>query len=274
MRIVRYERDWKGHYGVVEGDAIYELVGDVFGQARPGARVGRWGEVKLLAPCLPRTIWSNGENYPSRCRERGDTPSAVPRVLWCPGTMICGPEAEIRLPEFETRCEYGAELGIVVRKECRNVEEADADEYILGYTALNNVWAKDPDDRRPQRVYDTCCPVGPVVDTELDWRDLYIRYYANGVLLQDDRTSSMQISPQKLVSFISKLVPMAQGDLIMTGTPGGVQGHVMHYGETVEVDIEGLGKLRNYVTRVDTATPTTILKVEEWRARAGNEEGQ
>jgi 2-keto-4-pentenoate hydratase/2-oxohepta-3-ene-1,7-dioic acid hydratase in catechol pathway len=280
MKIVRYEKDWKSCYGLVEGDIIYELEGDVFGDARPGREVGRWGEVKLLTPCKPQTIWSNGANYPSRCYERGFPLPTEPSVLWSPGTMICGPEADIRIPEFELRPEYGAELGIVLRQDCHNVEEDEADEYILGYTGLNNIWSKDPDHipyRMPIRVYDTYCPVGPVINTELDWSDLYVRYYVNGELRQDDRTSSMLFSPQVLVSWISRLVPMKQGDLIMTGTPGGVENHIMHYGETVEVDVEGIGKLRNYVTRVDTGAATYILSLKKWLAQQGQakkEEGE
>jgi 2-keto-4-pentenoate hydratase/2-oxohepta-3-ene-1,7-dioic acid hydratase in catechol pathway len=267
MRIVRYEQDWRSHYGLVEGDTVFELEGDVFGEAWPGREVGRWGEVKLLAPCQPDTIWSNGANFPSRCHERGFELPAEPHVLWSPGTMICGPEAEIRIPEFELRPEYGAELGIVVRKNCHDVEVDEADDYILGYTGLNNIWSKDPEHKPykdPIRVYDTYCPVGPLIDTEIDWRDLHLRYFVNGELRQDDRTSSMLFSPQLLVSWISKLVPIKQGDLIMSGTPGGVEHHIMHYGETVEVEVEGIGRLRNYVTRVDTAAHTYIISVEKW----------
>jgi 2-keto-4-pentenoate hydratase/2-oxohepta-3-ene-1,7-dioic acid hydratase in catechol pathway len=272
MKIVRYEKDWKSHYGLVEGDTIYELEGDVFGDAEPGHEVGQWGEVKLLAPCQPETIWSNGANFPSRCYERDFELPTEPNVLWCPGTMICGPESEIRIPEFELRPEYGAELGIVVRKDCHNVEESEADDYILGYTGLNNVWSKDPDHvphKRPIRVYDTYCPVGPLINTDLDWSDLHVHYIVDGELRQNDRTSTMLFSPQVLVSWISKRVPMKQGDLIMTGTPGGVENHIMHYGETVEVDIEGIGRLRNYVTRVDTAAFTHIVPLKNWLAEQG-----
>jgi 2-keto-4-pentenoate hydratase/2-oxohepta-3-ene-1,7-dioic acid hydratase in catechol pathway len=284
MRIVRYEQDWKGHYGLVEGacpepvegDTIYELEGDVFGDARPGREAGKWGEVKLLAPCTPETIWSNGSNYPSRCHERDFPLPTEPHVLWSPGTMICGPESEVRIPEFELRPEYGAELGIVLRRDCHNVEESEADEYILGYTGLNNIWSKDPEHvpyKHPIRVYDTYCPVGPVIDTEIDPSDLYLRYYVDGELRQDDRTSSMLFSPQLLVSWTSKLVPMKQGDLIMTGTPGGVEHHIVNFGETIEVDIEGIGKLRNYVTRVDTGAATFVISVKKWLEQQQEKEG-
>ncbi len=274
MKIVRYEHDWASHYGVVEGDTIYALDGDIFDELRPGRRVGRWGEVKLLAPCRPQTIWSNGANYPSRCYERGFPLPTHPAVLWTPGTMICGPESEIRIPEGEKRVEYGAELGVVLRRDGQGVEEAEADDYILGYTALNNIWCKDVASKgyeRPIRVYDTHCPVGPVVDTDRNWRERRISLRINGKTQQDDTTSSMLFSPQLLVSWISQRVPLKRGDLIMTGTPGGVEGHVLHYGETVEVEIAGIGVLRNRVTRVDTGAVTFILSLEKWLQQQGGQ---
>lgn len=270
MRIVRYERDWKSGYGIVEDQVIYELVGDVFGECKPGRRVGQWGAVKLLAPCRPETIWSNGANYPSRLAERNFPTPKEPHVLWSPGTMITGPDSEIRIPEFEPRAEYGAELGIVLRKDCHQVKESEARDYILGYTALNNVWIKDADHvayERPMRVYDTHCPVGPVVDTTLDPRDLFIRLRLNGELRQNDRTSSVLFGCEFLVSYISRLVPMKQGDLIMTGCPGGVEGQVLHFGDVVEVEIEGIGVLRNVVTRVDAGAVTYIVSVQKWLAQ-------
>jgi 2-keto-4-pentenoate hydratase/2-oxohepta-3-ene-1,7-dioic acid hydratase in catechol pathway len=118
--------------------------------------------------------------------------------------------------------------------------------------------------RKPLRVYDTYCPVGPLIDTEIDTSDLHVRYYVDGKLRQDDRTSSMLFSPQLIVSWTSKLVPMKQGDLLMTGTPGGVEHHIIHYGETIEVDIEGIGVLRNFVTRVDTGAVSYIVSVPKW----------
>jgi 2-keto-4-pentenoate hydratase/2-oxohepta-3-ene-1,7-dioic acid hydratase in catechol pathway len=162
----------------------------------------------------------------------------------------------------------------VLRKDCHNVEEDEADDHILGYTALNNVWSKDPQGvpyRQPLRVYDTYCPVGPLIDTEIDTSDLHVRYYVDGELRQDDRTSSMLFSPQLIVSWTSKLVSMKQGDLLMTGTPGGVEHHIMHYGETVEVDIEGIGVLRNYVTRVDTGAVSYIISAKKWLAEQQSE---
>jgi 2-keto-4-pentenoate hydratase/2-oxohepta-3-ene-1,7-dioic acid hydratase in catechol pathway len=271
VKIVRYEKDWRAHWGIVEGDSVCALEGDVFDDARAGRTIGRLDALRLLAPCTPRTIWSNGSNYPSRCQERDHPLPTEPSFLWCPGAMICGPDADIRIPEFETRSEYGAELGIVLRADCHAVAESVADAYILGCTALNNVWSKDPPDvvsTHPLRVYDTYCPVGPVLDTDFAYQDRSIRLRIDDGIRQDDRTSSMLFSPRRLVSELSQLVHLEQGDLIMTGTPGGIEGHSLQFGQTVSIEIQGLGVLRNRVVRVDNATPTSIISVKAWLQQA------
>jgi 2-keto-4-pentenoate hydratase/2-oxohepta-3-ene-1,7-dioic acid hydratase in catechol pathway len=270
VKIVRYEQDWRAHWGIVQGDSVSALEGDVFGDARAGPPIGRLDALRLLAPCTPRTIWSNGSNYPSRCQEREHPLPTEPSFLWCPGAMICGPDADIRIPEFEPRSEYGAELGIVLRTDCHAVAESVADAYILGYTALNNVWSKDSPNvasAHPLRVYDTYCPVGPVLDTNFAYQNTSIQLRVDDSVRQDDRTSAMLFSPQRLVSALSQLVPLKRGDLIMTGTPGGIEGQTLQFGQTVSVEIGGLGVLRNRVVRVDNATPTSIVSVKAWLQR-------
>jgi 2-keto-4-pentenoate hydratase/2-oxohepta-3-ene-1,7-dioic acid hydratase in catechol pathway len=270
VKLLRYERDWQSHWGLLEGDTVYALAGEPYDEIRPGARVGPLTDLRPLAPCTPATIWSNGANYPSRCDERGFAYPTVPAVAVVSGSTICGTDVDIAIPEFERRSEYGAELGIVLKRDCHQVEEAEADDYILGYTALNNIWIKDPGEKtayvRPLRVYDNHCPTGPLLDTAMDWRDQRVRLWVDGHLRQDDTTSTMFFSPHLLISYISKIAPMRRGDLIMTGTPGGVEGHILHYGETVEVEIGALGRLRNRVVRVDNAAVTYVVSIHKWVA--------
>jgi 2-keto-4-pentenoate hydratase/2-oxohepta-3-ene-1,7-dioic acid hydratase in catechol pathway len=265
VRLLRYEHEWRSRWGILEGEDVYALDGDPFDAPGRGARVGRVADLAVLAPCTPETIWSNGANYPSRCDERGFAYPTDPALAVAPGSCICGTGAEIRIPEFERRSEYGAELGIVLKRDCDRVAEAEADDHILGYTALNNIWIKDPAEQgaysRPLRVYDNHCPTGPVVDTAIDPSDLRVRLWVDGQLRQDDRTSTCFFSPRFLVSWISQRVVMKKGDLIMCGTPGGVEGHVLRYGETVEVEIEGIGRIRNRVTRVDNAAVTYVVSL-------------
>jgi 2-keto-4-pentenoate hydratase/2-oxohepta-3-ene-1,7-dioic acid hydratase in catechol pathway len=277
VKLLRYEQDWQSHWGVLDGDTVYALEGDPYGDARPGPAVGPFASVRLLAPCQPATIWSLGANYPSRCYERGFPLPTRPSVLVCPGSIICGPGADIRIPEFEPRAEFGAEVGIVLRADCRNVAEDAADAYILGYTGLNNVWIKDLDEEvayaRPIRVYDTHCPTGPIVDTAIDPSDLRIRLWVDGALHQDDRTSTVVFPARWFASWLSQQVPLRKGDLLMTGTPGGVEGQLLHFGQTVEIEVEGIGRLANQVTRVDTgavANPIPLSRyVEQQAAPAG-----
>jgi 2-keto-4-pentenoate hydratase/2-oxohepta-3-ene-1,7-dioic acid hydratase in catechol pathway len=270
MKILRYERDWRSHWGLLEDDTVYELLGDPHAGCRPGNRVGPIADQTLLAPCTPRTIWSNGANYPSRCDERGLSHPTEPAVAVVAGSTICGDGVDIGIPEFEVRSEYGAELGIVLKRDCHQVGVAEADDYILGYTALNNIWVKDPagsqTGARPLRVYDNHCPTGPIVNTEMGWRDKRIRLWVDGQLRQDDTTSTMLFSPQLLVSYISKFAPMQQGDLIMTGTPGGVEGHTLCYGQVIELEIEDIGRVRNRVVRVDNAAVTYVVSIGDWVA--------
>jgi 2-keto-4-pentenoate hydratase/2-oxohepta-3-ene-1,7-dioic acid hydratase in catechol pathway len=289
MKLCRYEQDWTGRWGIVEGDIVYALEGDPYGTPDRGPAVGpladlsgraerplREGGPRLLAPCTPRTIWSNGANYPSRCYERNFKLPTTPSIAWSPASMLCGTGADIRIPEAERRSEYGAELGIVMRRDCRDVSEAEAEDAILGYTALNNIWIKDTDQvayERPLRVYDNHCPTGPVVVTrdEADWRDRSVRLWVDGELRQDDTTSSMLFSPAFLVSYLSQMVTIRAGDLIMTGTPGGVEGKWLRFGQTVEVEVGGIGRLRNFVTRVDGAALTFVISVKKWLEAGGED---
>jgi 2-keto-4-pentenoate hydratase/2-oxohepta-3-ene-1,7-dioic acid hydratase in catechol pathway len=269
VKLLRFEQDWQSHWGVLVDGNVHRLVGDPFGEARPGQVVGSLDAVHLLAPCQPTTIWSLGANYPSRCKERGFPVPTQPHVMVCPGTAICGSGTEIRIPEFERRAEYGAELGVVMRKDACDLREDEVDDHVLGYTALNNVWIKDVDEQvayaRSLRVYDTHCPTGPVVDTSIDPSNLRIRLWVDGELRQDDRTSTVVFPMRWFVAWLSRQVALHQGDLVMTGTPGGVEGQVLHYGQTVTIDVEGIGRLVNRVTRVDTGAVTEVVSLARWR---------
>ena len=269
VRLVRYEQDWRGRWGVLEGDRVFELVGDPFGDCRAGEAVGDLDVVTLLAPCTPETIWSLGANYPSRLAERGFALPTEPAFAVVPGSCICGTDAEIRIPEPETRAEYGVELGIVVRRDCRDVEPDDVADYVLGYTGLNNIWIKDAEGQayaRPMRVYDNHCPTGPLLDTDLDPSDLRVRLWVDGELRQDDRTSSFVFDVPYLVSWLSKRVTIKQGDLVMTGSPGGIEGHTLRFGQCVEMEVEGIGRLVNRVVRVDNAAVSHIPSLKQWLA--------
>jgi 2-keto-4-pentenoate hydratase/2-oxohepta-3-ene-1,7-dioic acid hydratase in catechol pathway len=144
VKLLRYEQDWRGRWGVLDGERVYELVGDPFGECHAGALVAQLDELKLLAPCTPETIWSLGANYPSRLAERGFPVPTEPAFAVVPGSCICGTEAQIRIPEFEQRSEYGVELGIVVRSSSSGPSTASNWGSWFGATAAASSRARSP----------------------------------------------------------------------------------------------------------------------------------
>lgn len=262
MRIVRYQRGLESGHGVLEGETVYALDRDAGRPPRRGAALCSIGEITLLAPCVPRQLISLGANYADRCREKA---SPVPTELGLSSAFdvasqcIVGSEAPIRLPPWEAHVEYGAELGVVMERDCSGVPASRVREYILGYTCLNNVWAKTwprvPGATDP-RVYDSFCPVGPWIETDLDPHDLRLRLRLNGETRQDSRTSNMIFDVFTVVAYVSNRVPLAAGDVIMTASLSGIG--LLAPGDTVEVEIEGIGVLRNPAVR-DPSVPRRPL---------------
>lgn len=256
MRIVRYQHAHAPHWGVLAGSIIHRLEGEL-GRPRIGGPLHELAAVTLLAPCEPDRVVSVGANYADRCRENDIVIPSEPALhdtFTMPGKgIVVGPDALVRLPPWETHCEYGAELGVVIGRDCSEVDRAEVAGFVLGYTCINNIWAKT----RPRvpgatniRVYDSFCPVGPWIETELQPSDLAVRLRLNGELRQDSRTSAMLFDVATLVSFLSRHMTLAAGDVVMTGTPGGVS--PLAAADAVEVEIEGIGSLANRVA-VDPA---------------------
>jgi 2-keto-4-pentenoate hydratase/2-oxohepta-3-ene-1,7-dioic acid hydratase in catechol pathway len=249
MRIVRFMRALEARYGVLEGEVVHALEGDLAAPRR-GAALCRLDEVTLLAPCEAQQVISVGANYADRCREN-DLPIPTAPALddsfqMASEGVVVGTEAPLRLPPWETHVEYGGELGVVIGRDCHRVGAAAIGEHILGFTCLNNLWAK----QRPRmpgalniRIYDSFCPLGPWVETELDPADLRLSVRVDGGVRQDSRTSAMLFDVGTVVAFIADHLPLRAGDVIMTGTPSGVC--PLRPGELVEVEIEGIGVLRN-----------------------------
>jgi 2-keto-4-pentenoate hydratase/2-oxohepta-3-ene-1,7-dioic acid hydratase in catechol pathway len=252
MRIIRYQRGLEAFDGVLDGDTVHALERDRHGAPRRGPALCGLSDVTLLCPCAPRQVISVGANYADRCRENDlAIPPSPGRddTFVMPGEgVVVGPGALIRLPPWEQHVEYGAELGIVIGRGGSRISPAHALDHVLGFVSLNNLWAKT----RPRvpgamniRVYDSFCPIGPWVETELSTRDLRLTLRVNGELRQDTRTSSMLFDVPTILAHVSELAALAPGDVIMTGTPSGVR-RVAH-DDRIEVEIEGIGVLRNRV---------------------------
>ena len=250
MKILRYLAGGEPRYGILEGDTVYQAEGDLFGTLRKGARAGAIDQLTVLPPVAPSKIVAIGLNYAAHVTENNpnrEVPTE-PVIFMKPQTALLAQGAAIELPDTNrTDCE--AEFCIVMGKEAYRVSEDEALSYVLGYTGGNDVSERVQQRKDGQWVrakgYDTFAPMGPVIETELNPNNLDIQSRQNGEIRQHSNTSNMIFKPAFLVSFISNVMTLLPGDVIMTGTPEGVW--QIQPGDTVEVVIEGIGTLRNSV---------------------------
>ncbi|MCM8745900.1 fumarylacetoacetate hydrolase family protein [Thermomicrobium sp. CFH 73360] len=237
---------------VVEDGIAYEAQGDWFVERpRRGRPLGPFESFSVLPPVeRPSKIVAVGLNYAAHVTENDPTRKIPdePVLFLKPPSALLGHGGTILLPPGN-RIDYEAELCLVVGRRARRVPESQALGYLLGYTCGNDVSHRDFQYKDGQWVrgkgFDTFCPLGPWIETELDPSDLAVRSRLNGELRQNSRTSQMLFSPAFLVSFISHVMTLEPGDIIMTGTPYGVG--PMKPGDVIEVEIEGIGVLRNLV---------------------------
>ncbi len=246
MKLLRYERDGSPYYGLLEGETVFAAVGSPHaGPPRKGEPVGPLAGLRLLAPCVPSKIICAGHNYPW-----GDRPtkSPVPNLFFKPPSAVVGPEHDIVHPAQSERVIFECELTVVIGRVARNVPPAQAGDYILGYTCGNDVTAYDLVQRDGTtfrgKSFDTFCPLGPVVVSDLDPSDVTITCRVNGEVRVSGSSKSMYYSPAELLSYASSIMTLLPGDIIMTGTPD--IGDI-HRGDLVEVAITGIGVLRNRV---------------------------
>jgi 2-keto-4-pentenoate hydratase/2-oxohepta-3-ene-1,7-dioic acid hydratase in catechol pathway len=257
LRIVRFVAQGKARYGVLEGDIIRSLRGSPFtGSGIPVHSLKFDGnacdldKAKLLAPCTPSKLVCLGVNYRRHAEETGLPIPAVPLIFLKPSTAVIGPDENIVLPPLpKRRVDYEAELGVVIGQRAKNVPAAKANDHILGYTCVNDVserYAQRDDGQWTRsKSFDTFAPIGPWIETEINPHDLKIETYLNGEVRQSARTSDLIFGVAELVSFISSIMTLLPGDVIATGTPSGIGR--MNPGDTVEIKIEGIGTLRNFV---------------------------
>ncbi len=249
MLAARYLVSGQERWGVVESDALLETDGPPFDGGRPTGAVRDLREVSLLPPCRPSKILAVGLNYRDHAEELGHPIPREPVLFMKPPSSLLAPGGEIVLPAASVRVDYEAELALVVRDRCRGLSAGEASAHILGYCCANDVTARDLQERDGQwtraKGYDTFCPLGPWLAVGIDPGGLRISLRLNGEVRQDSSTSAMLFSPAELLSFISGIMTLEAGDVILTGTPPGVG--ALASGDEVEVDIEGIGTLRNRV---------------------------
>lgn len=203
----------------------------------------------------PGKIVCVGRNYPAHAREMGNEVPAEPLLFLKPPSALIPSAAAIRLPRISRQVEHEAEIGVVVGSRLRNATPQVAEAAIAGFTCANDVTARDLQKRDGQwsraKGFDTFCPAGPVVRPGLDWRALQIIGRVNGTVRQQGRSADMHFPIPDLLSFISGVMTLEPGDLVLTGTPAGVG--PLHHGDVVEVEIPGVGILRNPVASEEEA---------------------
>jgi 2-keto-4-pentenoate hydratase/2-oxohepta-3-ene-1,7-dioic acid hydratase in catechol pathway len=246
---VRFKYNDEVKYGVLDMDSISEIKGDVFGKLKTGKNRYNISEVTLLAPAAPSKIVCVGKNYREHALEMGEGIPEEPTLFLKPPTAVINPGDGIIYPDMSQRVDYEGELAVVIKEACKNVPPEDIPRYILGYTCGNDVTARDLQKKDIQwtrgKSFDTFCPLGPWIETELNPDNLKIQTYLNGELKQSSSTAMMITPVYELISFMSRVMTLMPGDVVMTGTPAGIG--PMQKGDTVEVVIEGIGKLKNYV---------------------------
>ena len=249
MRIARVQHRDEIGYALLEEERAVFLESPPVGELRTGSREAPLDECRILAPVLPSKLVCVGKNYAAHAAEFGTEVPEEPLLFLKPSTAIIGPGDEIRYPTGVERLDFEAELAIVIGRTATRVSEADAADRIMGYTCANDVSARDYQMRDGQwtraKGFDTFCPLGPWIECELDVASVRVQSRLNGEPRQDGDTADMVFKPTFLVSYISRIMTLLPGDVILTGTPDGVG--PMKPGDEIAVSITGIGTLANRV---------------------------
>ncbi len=260
MRILRFQKDEASppSWGWLADERIGILGGSPFGEFRREEALLPLDSVRLLPPVSPGKIICIGRNYVAHAEERDAAVPEVPLIFLKPPSAVIGPDETIRLPPQSSQVEHEAELAAVVGRRGRWIKPEAAKDFLLGYTAANDITARDIQSSDGQwtrgKSFDTFLPIGPWIDTELDPVDVLLTCSVNGQMRQMGSTRDMVFPVTRLVAFISSVMTLDPGDLILTGTPAGVG--PLEDGDVVSVEIEGLGTLTNPV-RAETQAGET-----------------
>jgi len=236
-------------YGAVEEEGIRVHLGTPFVAWEPTETLVPFDEARLLAPVFPTKVIGVGRNYADHAAELGNELPEEPLIFVKPATSVIGPGQPIVVPPDSAEVHHEAELAVVVGTVSRHVAAEDVGAHILGYTAANDVTARDLQRRDGSfgraKGFDTFCPLGPAVETELDPAGLSIRCLVNGDARQDGNTEDMVFGVAELFAFVTRVMTLLPGDVILTGTPSGVG--PLAVGDVVQVEIERIGALANPV---------------------------
>lgn len=253
MKLLRYLVDGHARSGVLENSSVYALEGDPYGVSAVGPLVGTLRDVQLLPPCVPTKIIGVGLNYHDPSQEGLPTVPEEPILSFKPPSSLIGAGAPIRWPRMSTRIDFEGELALVIGKHAYNVEPADVADHLLGVTCANDVTARDLQRREGQwaraKGFDTFCPLGPYIDTTVDPSACQLITRVNREVRQTSSTALLHFGPADLISYVSRIMTLLPGDVILTGTPPG--SGPLKVGDVVEVEIEGVGVLWNPVAAAE-----------------------
>ena len=248
MKIARFLIQDKVCFGILEGEVIREMTGDGLVDLQPSGRSYSVNGVRLLPPVVPSKVVGVSKNYSQILTLLGFKAPEEPLVFLKAPSSVIGYNDNIVYPEVSHEVTYEPELAVVIKSVCRNVTAKDAKQFILGYTCSNDVSARDIQEREMSltraKSFDTFCPTGPFIETEVDPSQLRIFGRLNGKEQIAASSGDLIFPVYELVSFVSRIMTLLPGDVISTGAAGVEK---LHPGDTVEIDIEGVGLLRNYV---------------------------
>lgn len=249
MKYVRARVGEEEFYAMIKGSRLVRLTDKPYDGIKLDGREYDCSDAKLLAPCEPTKIVCVGKNYWAHAEEMKEGHPEEPLLFIKPSTCVIGSGEEVVYPRISHRLDYEGELAVVIGVKARNVAPGTAVDYIFGYTCINDVTARDIQKSDQQwtrgKGFDTFAPIGPWIETELEAGNLRIQTRLNGEIKQDSNTALMTHDVDKLICYMSACMTLLPGDVIASGTPEGIGS--MQRGDTVEVEIEGIGILKNRI---------------------------
>ena len=247
MKIVRFSYEGQERWGHLEDGQVRFLAQEPFGGLVYTDEVVSLDSGRLLSPCLPGKIVCAGKNYYDHALEMGEGVPVEPVLFIKTPNTIASPEAEISAPDFVTRVDFEGELAVVIGKRASKISASQVENYIFGYTVLNDVTArkiqKDDGQWSRGKCMDGFCPMGPWIETDLDASNLAVETRLNGEVMQSGNTCQLMTGIPAMLKHITACITLEVGDVVATGTPAGIGPMVS--GDVVEVEIEGIGVLRN-----------------------------
>jgi 2-keto-4-pentenoate hydratase/2-oxohepta-3-ene-1,7-dioic acid hydratase in catechol pathway len=254
MKITKYVRYAVGvniAYGILDDQTIHELHGDILAGAELTGKTVKLTDVKLLAPCEPSKVIAVGRNYKSHIADRNIEPAKEPGIFLKTPSCIVGPEDEIVFPGGANNVHYEAELVVVIGKKAKSIPSSEAAKYIFGITAGNDVserdWQKNDLQWFRAKSSDTFGALGPCIVQGLNYNDLLVQSRLNGEVRQSQRTSDLIFPIHDVIAYVTRFMTLLPGDIIYTGTPGNTK--AMAPGDVIEIEVEGVGVLRNRIAR-------------------------